>query len=246
MTAIAADFATAVRLDVGDVLRSTLQVLRRRALDLAIVGGPFVVAPAFLVGLLPDELQTPASLGTGLFGIVFTGGASLITHQELTGRARIGGWQAILRASARFGGLWGVGVISGLAIGLGTLLLVVPGMIALVSLVPASAVVVVENKLATPSIERALELTRGSRWRLAGCCATVTAVLAVLALLFFGLDIALFAAGGQRVADAGGRLISPLFSYAIVALMTVFSASAYTALRRLRGDDAVEVARVFA
>ncbi|HEY3796903.1 MAG TPA: hypothetical protein VGL58_00990 [Caulobacteraceae bacterium] len=245
MTAILAAQTDGSRpdLDVGAVLGAMWRVLARRGLDLLVVGAPFVILPQVIAGFLPQNLEA-VKLALGLPGVVFTGGASLIAYAELSGGS-ITSWKAIGGGLGRFGTLWAVGVLSGLAIGLGTILLVVPGLIAMIGWIPASATVMVENTGSTEALGRAWRRTQGVRWRLALLSLLVFVAVLLGFVVVLIADLAVMSTAGEAAMNQVSNLVvAPLYAFVVVALMTAFSTAVYAALRPA-GAPAV-VADVFA
>ena len=132
------------RLDIGWVVGATFRVLRTRAVDLLLVALPFVWLPSLITGFAPDNRAL--QLLMNLPGLVFTGGASLITYQQLTGGLPVNASDATRAAVARFGTLWLVGIASGLMTLIGLVLLIVPGVIAALGFCAASSVVMARTR----------------------------------------------------------------------------------------------------
>src|ERR1700722_3160926 len=108
----AAVVSNEARVDVGWVVSATARVLLRRAVDLILISLPFVWLPSVLSSFLPVEAYQLRLL-SGLPGLVFVGGASLLTYRELSGGARMTAGQAIAAGAGRFGTVWGVSIVSG-------------------------------------------------------------------------------------------------------------------------------------
>jgi hypothetical protein len=178
--------------------------------------------------------------------LVFTGAGSLITYSELAGSPRIGAGEAIRRGGGRFGSLWATAFLSNLGIVPGLLLLIAPGVILMVGWMGASAAVVVEGKTATEGLGRSWQLSRGSRWRLAGLLGIAllgfSALLVVLTLVVTVLIIS-FGAGATPMATI---ILTPIWALIFSVFSTVGSAAAYTGLRIAKEGDAGDVAAVFA
>ena len=243
MTA-AAISASETRLDVGWVLGATWRVMRTRAADLTLVALPFLWLPSFITGFAPDNRVL--QLLSNLPALVFTGGASLITYQELTGGVRVTGGAAIGEGVRRFGTLWLVSFISGLAMILGLILLIVPGVIAAVGFCAASAAVMSENINAMPALERAWSLSRGQRWRLVGLVGIL--LLASVAVLLVGVIIGaiLGMTGATSAIDAVSDFgFGPIAETLIAAMTTVGAAAAYVGLRKAKEGPAEDIARTF-
>lgn len=233
------------RADVGWIVGATVNVLRLRALDLALIALPFVWLPNALVGLLPQELANFRLTG-GLPGLVFFGGASLIAVQEITGAAHVTALQATGVGLRRCFTLFMVNAVSTLIAFGGLLLLVVPGIFVLVAFMSATAVAVAEHKGSTAALERSWMLSRGSRGRLAGLLGI--AVVAYLSLLLAGALIEFvvqFVAGTSWVTPVGQFLIAPAITTLLLTATTVGSAAAYVNLRSVR-EGSLGVADTFA
>jgi hypothetical protein len=224
--------------------------LGRRWLDLLIVGVPFVSLPYVLSGLIPDAIGSGGrtiGLLAGLPGLVFTGAASLITYTELSDAPRVTAGEAIRRGAGKFGSLWGASFIANLGIIFGLLLLVVPGVIAIIGWTAAQSAVVVEGKTAGAALSRSWELTRGSRWRLA-------ALLGIAALAVLGLLVAMvlvlipvaLAFGEDAVTPITAFVVTPIWALMFITLTTVGAAAVYTGLRIAKEGDAGDVSAVFA
>ena len=232
------------KLDIGWVISATFRVLRARAADLTLVALPFLWLPSFIAGFAPDS--RPLQLIMGLPALVFYGGGSLITYQELTGGLRVTASDATRQGAGRFGTLWLVAFISGLLTVLGLILLIVPGVIAGVGFCVATTVVMAENKNSIPALQRAWNLTRGQRWRLTGLAALL--LVATLAVLLVGviLGAVLAATGGASALDPMANLgFGPIFETVIAMLTTVGTAAVYVGLRTAKEGPAEDIARTF-
>lgn len=108
------------------------------------------------------------------------------------------------------------GIVFGVVVGIGFVLLVVPGLFLLVSLFFWNVYVVVEDRNFVDAMQRSWSLTRGHRWRLL-VLGVVVAVLGAVANAVFGLPgMFLPHVVGFVVAQAGFALVS-VFVAATVA-----------------------------
>lgn len=167
--------------------------------------------------------------------------AAAITHgsfQYLRGR-KVGLGEALSRGLALILPMLGVAILSGLAIGIGTILLVVPGIIVAVMLWVAIPAAVVERPGVIASLQRSAELTKGYRWPVFGILVIiVVVVLAVMLVLQFIL---------LRSAAPG---LFVFVSWIVESVFSAFSATAaavgYYFLRVAKeGVDIDQIARVF-
>jgi hypothetical protein len=225
------------RLDLGWTINATASLIRRRFVDLLVVGLPFVWLPNLLAGFIPRDFSA-LQFVAGFPALVFIGGVSLLTYRDLTGGARVDGAAAIRAGASRFGALWAVSFISGLMWILGLLLLVAPGIVAMSCLSTAST--------SAGAIGRAWELSKGSRWRLVGLFALGFVVLIALLLISFviGTIVALVGAPDLAVPIASFG-VGPPTSLALTSVTTVGSAAAYVGLRTAKEGPLGDIAATF-
>ena len=244
MTVTTAGLAAAPPLDLGRVIEATLRVTTRRAADIIVVGLPFVFLPNMLVELLPPDLAV-FRLATGLPSLVFVGGVSLLAHREITGGARIGAGEAIAAGAGKFFSLWGAGIIANIGALIGLVLLVVPGLVVLASLAPASTAIMVEDETAAGSVQRAWNLARGSRWRMTALLLAAFAAILMLLLLTMIVGVILVLALGFDLGPKVGRIVwAPFLTILIIGITTVGSTAAYVGLREAQ-QGAANLAEVF-
>jgi hypothetical protein len=116
----------------------------------------------------------------------------------------------------RFGSVLLVSILVGLAVGIGFVLFIIPGIIFLVMFAVAVPVVVVENRRGTEAMRRSWELVRGHFWHVLG--------VIVVAAIITGLVQAVFnAIGGSNavlelILGTIGQIIVAPFS-ALVAIL---------------------------
>jgi hypothetical protein len=127
-------------------------------------------------------------------------------------------------------------LLSGLIVGLGFLLLVVPGLYLLGRLGPIGPVVVAENRRnPVDSIMRCLALTRGNGWAILGLIllvALVALIAIAVAVMIVGILLALVA--GRDAAEFPVLILRTAGNTAFSALMLLLGAAIY---RQLAGTD---------
>ncbi|MFI4934755.1 MAG: hypothetical protein ACHP7N_09075 [Caulobacterales bacterium] len=235
----------ATQVDIGWVLRSTFAIVRKRAAALVILAAVFDFLPQSLTAFLPESLSR-LDMAANLPGLIFDGAGALLAYRELSGGPSLGANEAMRAAMRRFGSLWGLGIISGIAVLVGLVLLIVPGIILLVGWMPANAVLMVEDKPAYASLQRAWSLTKGARWRLAALLGLYVAgaVLLVGTAFPFGF---LGSMANQEV--LANRFLDFFWSPLIVSAVSIFgavgTAAVYAALRTAKEGGAGDIAEVF-
>jgi hypothetical protein len=130
-----------------------------------------------------------------------------------------------------------VGVLAGIAIGLGLLLLIVPGLILLTIWAVIVPAIVIERIGVFDSFGRSRELVRGNGWGVFG-------VIVVLFLLNFALRVGINAiVGGASDDSFAGYAIAELVVNVLVVPLTAIAATVlYIELRRLKGEPLPEEA----
>jgi hypothetical protein len=246
MVAITTDDGAAPRIQIGWVVSSSLKVIFRRGLDLLLLALPLIFLPNVVIGLLPGELRV-LSLGLGLPGLVFVGGATLISYRELAGETRLTVASAMGQGAQRFGSLWALAFVRNLALLVALLALLVPGLILMAGWMPATAIMMVEKKGSTEALGDAWRLTKGSRWRIAAVMAIQFAALALGALLLgAGTLVLALTLGRDAGASASQITLQPLFQVIFEVVLTVTSTACYVALRHGKQGAVGDVAEVFA
>jgi hypothetical protein len=195
--------ASGSRVDVGRVLRQTFETYGENF-------GPLVGGAAIIVGLaaiLVGILAATGSLILVLIGVVISVIARFLyvgyvvkLVQDVRDGRRDSSMSELFSAAMPFiGTLFLFSILAGLAIGLGFLLLIVPGLILITIWSVAAPSIVVENRGVIEAFGRSRELVRGEGW----------SVFAVILLTLIGVWIisAVLGAIGNSVGDDAGRVI---------------------------------------
>lgn len=126
--------------------------------------------------------------------------------------------------------LIGVGILAGIAIGIGFLLLFVPGLILLTIWAVIAPVIVVERSGVIDAFGRSRELVRGNGWQVFGVIFVV--------FLITGVVSAILGAIGVGISDSVGmRILFSLIASTITAPITALAAATiYFRLLAIKGD----------
>jgi len=144
--------------------------------------------------------------------------------------------------------LIGLSIVVAVGIGIGFVLLFVPGVILLLMWAVAVPVLVVERVGVFDALRRSAELTKGSRWKILGLFIVLviiywvcSAVLGVVGLKMYGAGTAV---GGLTIANIlGSVVLGTIFN----TLWGTIQPSLYVELRQAKeGDSADRLAEVFA
>jgi hypothetical protein len=258
--------APPVNFDMGRVISAGFSLLARRSVPIlllalvlgylpaAVVGWAtgFMAPPTPQPGVAPDlgatfqrlgMLETLAFLAAG-FSWILRGGVAVVATADAAGRNDELGSQ-LNRMLGRAPLIFAAGVAGALGVFLGTLLLVVPGVLLSLAWTVGAAAGAVEGKGFMDMFRRSAELTRGSRGALFGIAVLFGIAAAVLS---FGLRLAV----GVPMLATGPMpplltfVLQPALSALVAAVIASVNAAAYLELRGVKeGFTAGGLASVF-
>ena len=242
---------------IGDVLRTAFSVYSRNPLAFYLIGligylPVFVVDMHYEVsaGRALGEVESTPQLPTAgqfltsqlayqlAYMLSSTWMAAALTYSVVrflrTGQVNIlQAWPQIVRALPR---VLVAAVLAGLAVGFGTLLFVVPGIVLALMFWVAPEAAVVEGRFSS-ALSRSHELTQGHKWPLFGLT------------ILMGVVFVLSSLPGIMAGDAApavGTYLEPLVEAAVGSYFAVVGAVVYHDLRILKeGPDQNAIAKVF-
>ena len=253
------DYAGGRTFDMGRVIGRAFEAIRANGLilvpiSIVLVGGPQVLSAVLSSGGGFGS-DWSAMAGFGLLNFVLTlvgatimqGATTHVVVEALRGRKPTFGdtLSAALRA---FWVLLGLGLVVGLAIGLGMILLLVPGIIIALMWCIVGPVAVAEGVGVGRALERSRDLTRNHRWVIFGLW-----VLYFIASVLFGAVIGGIGGGAIGAVGGAGAATTALSTVVLPILQAVFSiigsagvAALYVELRTIKeGGDERNVAAIF-
>lgn len=154
-----------------------------------------------------------------LAAIAAAGVAQAATRRERNSAA------VLARLRGRWGSILGTGLLAGACIALGLILLVVPGVVVAIVLLPAGPVAAVEGGRPAANLRRAARLTQGSRSRLFGI--TLLAALCGGGVVFVFTQVV---GGLLRVGTGTGGYVTLQLAGAVIGAVTAAFTAAVTAL----------------
>lgn len=186
----------------------------------------------------PDPKKELAGMVLNFVGQSVLGGAFAFgVFQSLRG-GRAGVGECLSRAFGRIAPILGVSLVYGVAVGLGSLLLLVPGIMIACAWYLSVPVTTVERLGVGASLGRSGDLTRGYRWSIFGMFLLVTLLGVVVTLVLAGVLAAL----GPIVALFGMGIVAVF----IALFAGTLSAVCYHDLRLVKeGASTEELLRVF-
>ncbi|HEX8262862.1 MAG TPA: hypothetical protein VF547_08310 [Allosphingosinicella sp.] len=239
------------------VWADVMALLRTHASLIATVAGVFIFLPGLLVAYFLPQPQTqelarigevwveyarlnwPWMLLNSLFNIV---GSIAILRLIFERGVTVGA--AIAGALALFVPYFLTSLLSSVLIGLGFILLILPGAYLLGRLSPVTAIVVAERRRnPIDALKRCFELTKGHGWAVLGLLLLVAipASIAIrVATMLLGILFVLVA--GQDLGDLLVLIVRTAGAAALAALMLVLNAAIYRQLSQSRPEAAAAAA----
>ena len=248
------------RFQIGRVFSNAFGTLGRNAGQLAAWALLLSMAPALVEGfffqptLAALQQLSPSAIFASPFYwlsvlinlvafLLLQGAITYITVTDLDGR-RPESTATVATALRRALPLLGVYILFGLGVAVGSLLLIVPGLILFVMWIVAGACVVVERTGIIASFGRSRALTKGSRWQIVGIFVVLllanVVVIMVLAAITGGSAFALGRSQSFVVANAIYGAIATLFDAVVLGAI-------YVELRTVKeGASTTTLAAIFA
>lgn len=230
------------KIDIGRVIGDTFKVLGRNFVPFAVLSGLFVGLPSVLMLVLQPFAADAQNLrfGPGLFfgwlvalvtGAILQGALVYGTVQDLNGR-RAGVGDILATGLRSFLPVIGVSILFAIALVVGFILLIVPGIMIACAWCVAVPAVVADRTGVFDAFRRSAELTRGNRWRIFGLMVIWIVAVMLLSGIVGALGGTVSATGGEATPVA----IVVNFIYATLSGLVGAAGTAvlYVELRRAR------------
>ena len=218
-------------LRIGAVFRQTAEVISANLAAFAIAGLAFAVTVQAIIVLLasagPAGGLVALAVSVVLFPLV-TAAMSYVVGQSLRGRQTSLG-QALATGLANLGPVLAVSIVTGLGIGIGTLLFIVPGLVLRAVFAVVIPAALIERLGVRGAITRSVQLTEGARWPVFGIVVVVELASYVLAELAF-----------TGTTGAAALVVAVIVAALEFAVTAAYPAVMYMQLRRAKESVAVE------
>lgn len=193
---------------VGEILDLAFQIYRSRWASMATATCLFAFPLLLLEAVAPlDALDFLETLGNLVF-LAASAAVVVIASEAYMGR-EVAAAQAVAMAGRRFFSVWGAAIIQGLLVGLGTVLFIVPGIIALAVTFGMQQAVMIEGRTAGDAFDRSRSLAAG-HFKHILLTSVMAFVIVFFAMIGFGMVI------GFAVTDL--RMSTLLVNVAMVAI----------------------------
>lgn len=219
------------KLDVGAVLDQSLSIYRSQAAVLLPVAFAFFLVVAVVNGLVAGELAlVPIGLAVGVaLTTLYQGTVVTLVSDVQDGRRDSSVGQLLGSAAPVILPLLGAGILAGIAIGIGFLALIVPGLILATIWAVIAPAIVIERTGVLRAFGRSRELVRGHGWQVFAVIVTVFLIVFIVRIVLSAIAIGIDDSTAVRIAFdvVGSTLTAPIA--ALVAAVLFF------ALRDLEG-----------
>ncbi|MBA3422132.1 MAG: hypothetical protein H0U12_09635 [Thermoleophilaceae bacterium] len=221
------------QIDVGGVVRGVFDIYR----DQASVLLPAALVVFVVVGVIAAVLVAISPI-LGILAVIaqligtafFQGMVVQLVGDVQDGRRDTSVGDLFASVSPVVAALIGASLLQGLGIGVGFILLIVPGLFLLTIWAVVAPVVVLERPGVLPAFSRSRELVRGHGWQVLGVLAVFIVVLIVVSLIFGLIGGALGSVGAVIADIVSSVLTAPLLALAAAVL--------YFNLRAVKGEVA--------
>ncbi|HYR10471.1 MAG TPA: hypothetical protein VEQ60_22035 [Longimicrobium sp.] len=144
---------------VGEILDLAFQLYRSRWPQMATATGIMVLPLLVLEAIAPLSALPILEQLSQLFFLAASAAVVVIASEAYMGR-EIAAADALRQAGSRFFSVWGAAIIQGILIGIGMLLLIIPGIIAAAWTFAMQQAVMIEGRTAGEAFSRSQELSR--------------------------------------------------------------------------------------
>ncbi|MBI1180107.1 MAG: hypothetical protein GC201_06075 [Alphaproteobacteria bacterium] len=239
---------------IGGIISQSFSVLSRNVVPFGVLALLFVAVPQLVLnkvffgtmvgpgaGFSFGNLRAIGAMGiiSAVLALILYGSLVFGTFRDLSGRpASVG--DSIGRGLATALPILGLFIVAGIAIGIGYILFIIPGVILSLMWAVAVPAAVVERPGVFAALGRSADLTRGHRWQILG-----------LALVYAVIVIAFTIAVGLATLIVSFVPLLPVLVTAVAnALVAAFGAVTFTVLyselRRIKDGVGVDaIAQVF-
>ena len=237
-------------LSLGEILDRTFTLYRRNFLlfaGISAIPQTLVLALNVIALLFGNRAAAGALPGVGIVVGVVIGliviivsvlaffisqGATILAVKELYLGRTASILESLRRTRGEIGPIFGVGLLSGLAVMIGMILLIIPGIFVLCRLLVSVPVLLIEGRGPRDSLSRSWDLTQGAAGRAFVIFLLYMVIVIALALLFVSPFSALAVYAGLKnpemvrfwtfMADLGNRVSSTLVSPILLISSSVF------------------------
>ena len=224
-----------------EILDASFRFYRAHAGDLLVLSALLLVPPALLVAIAPDLLKWAFQIVYNVMYLVSQAVIAVYVAAAIERDAPISAGRALREFGERAGSVIVVALMAGILVGIGLLLLVIPGIIALGWLAVATPVAAIEGLKQSAALKRSRELARGNVPHVLGTLLLVWLIVLALVMggaIGMGLAFGLVGVPDRLTEFVATILMIPLFPLAAIATTLLY----YDLRVRNEGADVMAMA----
>jgi hypothetical protein len=211
----------------GAIISRALQIYRDQAATL--LGAALIIfGIQFLLALLLPRLLFVAGLAAFILSVFYGGMVVNLVRDVQDGRRDHSTGELFRSVTPVLLPLVGLAIVAGIAIAIGFVLIIIPGLILLTIWSVAAPVMVIEHPGVFAALGRSRDLVRGYGWPVFG-----TIVLAALVEVAVGIVASVVASG---LSDAGTAVVNWVAATLTAPIFALTSAALYFALLAVKQD----------
>jgi hypothetical protein len=209
----------------AEILDTAFRFYREHFADLLVLSALLLVPPVLLTAITPPPFQFVIQLVGNLMFLVVQGAIAVLVAAALEQDRALSAGETLRALGDRAGSVVSVSMMSGILIFIGTLFLVIPGILIAVWTSVATPVAAIEGIKNSAALSRSRELARGQFWHVLG---TMLLGWVIVLVLVLGLAMVLGLLFGVLHLPAGlttmlsGLLMVPLFPLIAVATSLLY------------------------
>jgi hypothetical protein len=208
-----------------EIVDASYRFYRAHAGDLLVLCVLLLVPPVLLSAVFSGFMVYVIQFIGNLMFLVCQGAIAVMVAAAIEQDRSLSAGETLRALGDRAGSVISVSIMSGILIGIGLLLLVIPGIIVAVWLMVATPVAAIEGRRNSDALGRSRELVRGHFWHVLGTTVLGWVIVMVLVLgiaLTLGMVFGLVGVPDQITEMLGGLLVAPLFPLVGVAISLLY------------------------
>ncbi|HEX7978151.1 MAG TPA: hypothetical protein VF461_06080 [Gemmatimonadaceae bacterium] len=210
---------------ITEIVDASFRFYRARFGDLIVVSALLLVPPALLTAIAPAAFQRVIQFAGNWMYLISQGAIAILVAAALERNQSLSAGEVFRELNGRWGKVIGASIMSGLMILIGTILLIIPGIIAASWTAVALPVAAIEGLASSDAITRSRALARGRMGHVLGTMFLIWLIVIVLVIgVAFSLGLVVAMTGvPERLTDMIGELVMvPLFPLIAITVTLLY------------------------
>jgi hypothetical protein len=209
-----------------EIVDASFQFFKAHAGDLLVLCALLLVPPMLIKAITPAPYNIIFEIATNVMLLVSQGAVAVLVAAALEEDSALTAGEVLRRlGEGRVGNVIVVALMGGILMGLGLILLVIPGIIVAVWLAVSTPVAAIEGRRNSAALGRSRDLARGHFWHVALTMLLAWVIFVVLAFgatIVLTLVLAMVGLPERLVELVAGVVLVPLFPLVAVATSLLY------------------------